>query len=152
MLHTNWKKLSVAGLLLPVFWRSWLFWYNLLFTGCAGSSLLWGLFSSWDEQGLLLVVVLGLFTEAASLAAAHRLQSVQALTVVVPGLQSTGSTIMVCGLSCSALGNRTPNQGSNPSLWHWQMDSLPLSHQGSSWNSLHSLSSIIFTHLISTQS
>ena len=104
------------------------------------------------SRGYFLVVVLGLFTEAASLAAAHRLQSVQALTVVVPGLQSTGSTIMVCGLSCSALGNRTPNQGSNPSLWHWQMDSLPLSHQGSSWNSLHSLSSIIFTHLISTQS
>ena len=37
------------------------------------------------SRGYFLDVVLGLFTEAASLAAAHRLQSVQALTVVVPG-------------------------------------------------------------------
>ena len=57
------------------------------------------------SRGYFLDVVLGLFTEAASLAAAHRLQSVRALTVVVPGLQSTDSTVVAYGLNCSALSN-----------------------------------------------
>ena len=32
-----------------------------------------------------------------------------------------------------------PNQGSNPCLLHWQVDSLPLKHQGSLDNSLYLL-------------
>ena len=47
------------------------------------------------------------------------------------GLHSTGSIVVVHGLSyCTACGN-FPDQRSNPCLWHWQVDSLPLSHQGS---------------------
>ena len=34
-------------------------------------------------------------------------------------------------LSCSAAYGIFPDQGSKPSLWHWQADSLPPSHQGS---------------------
>ena len=52
------------------------------------------------------------------------------------------------GLSCSVACGIFPTQGSNPCLQHWQVDSLPLSHQGSSkvcfcfnswlsWLSLH---------------
>ena len=35
-------------------------------------------------------------------------------------------------LSCSATCGTFPDQGSNPCLLHWQADSFPLSHQGSS--------------------
>ena len=50
---------------------------------------------------------------------------------MAPGLQSTGSTLVVHGLSCSVECGILRGQGSNPSLLHWQADSLPLSHQGS---------------------
>ena len=38
---------------------------------------------------------------------------------------------MVHGLGCSAACGIFQDQGSNPCLPHWQVDSLPLSHQGS---------------------
>ena len=38
---------------------------------------------------------------------------------------------MACGLSCSVACGIFPDQGSNPCFLHWQVDSLPLSHQGS---------------------
>ena len=41
------------------------------------------------------------------------------------------------GLSCSVACGIFLDQGSNPCLLHWQVDSLPLSHQGSlEWGSL----------------
>ena len=46
-------------------------------------------------------------------------------------LWSTGSAVVVRGLSCSKACGIFPDQGSNPHLLHWQADSLPLSHQGS---------------------
>ena len=42
------------------------------------------------------------------------------------------SLVVVHGLSCSAACGIFPDQVSNPCLLHWQMDSLPLSHQGTS--------------------
>ena len=52
-----------------------------------------------------------------------------------PSLRLPGSErrlgVVVLGLSCSAAGGIFPDQGSNPCLLHWQVDSLPLSHQGS---------------------
>ena len=39
---------------------------------------------------------------------------------------------MVHGLSFSLACSSIPDQGSNPCLLHWQVGSLPLSHQGSS--------------------
>ena len=38
---------------------------------------------------------------------------------------------MAHGISCSVACGTLLDQGSNPCLWHWQADSLPLSHQGS---------------------
>ena len=59
------------------------------------------------------------------------------------GLQSlrlsgsrTGSVVVAYGLSCSAACGIFLDQGSNPCLLHWQMDSLPLSHQGSPYPQL----------------
>ena len=51
--------------------------------------------------------------------------------IVAPGLWSTGSIVVAHWLSCSTACGIVPDQGSNPCLLHWQVDSLPLSHQGS---------------------
>ena len=51
--------------------------------------------------------------------------------VVAAGLWSTGSIVGVRWLSCSTTCGIFPDQGSNPCLLHWQVDSLPLSHQRS---------------------
>ena len=45
--------------------------------------------------------------------------------------QSTGSVVVVYGLSCSAACEIFLDQGLNSCLLHWQADSLPLSHQRS---------------------
>ena len=45
--------------------------------------------------------------------------------------ESTGSTVVVHELSCSATREIFPDQGLNLCLPHWQMDFSPLSHQGS---------------------
>ena len=58
------------------------------------------------------------------------------LVVVIPRLESTGSIVVARGVSCSAACGVFPDQGSNPFLLQWQVDSLPLSHQGSSVGSL----------------
>ena len=52
-------------------------------------------------------------------------------------LRSTGSrradsVVVAHGLSCSAACGIFPDQGSNPCPLHWQADSQPLRHQGSS--------------------
>ena len=67
-------------------------------------------FSHWGEQGLLFLVVYGLFTVVASLVE-HTLGCV--------GFSSCSS----CGI--------VPDQGSNPHPLHWWADSEPLDHQGS---------------------
>ena len=43
-----------------------------------------------------------------------------------------GPVFVAHGLSCSLACGIFPDQGSNPRLLHWQADSLPQSHQGSS--------------------
>ena len=50
-----------------------------------------------------------------------------------PPLQSTGSVVVAHELSSSTACGISPDQGLNPCLLHWQADSQPLSHQGSSW-------------------
>ena len=55
---------------------------------------------------------------------------------MIPRLESTGSIVVARGVSCSAACGVFPDQGSNPFLLQWQVDSLPLSHQGSSVGSL----------------
>ena len=41
------------------------------------------------------------------------------------------SVVVAHGLSCSKACGIFPDQGLNPCLLHWQVDSLPLGHQGS---------------------
>ena len=53
------------------------------------------------------------------------------LVVVALGLQSTGSVGVERRHSCSVTCGIFPDQGLNPCLLDWQVDSLPLSHQGS---------------------
>ena len=48
---------------------------------------------------------------------------------------STGSVVVVHGLSCSTACGILLEQGLNPCLLHWQADALPLNYQRSpSWN------------------
>ena len=62
------------------------------------------------------VAVRGLFITVASL-------------IVAPGLQSTGSVVVIRGLSCLTACGIFPGQGFKPCPWHRQADSLP-SRQG----------------------
>ena len=48
------------------------------------------------------------------------------------GFRHAGSVIVTHGPSCSAACGIFPDQGSNPCALHWQADSQPLRHQGSS--------------------
>ena len=52
----------------------------------------------------------------------------RASVIAAPGLQSTGSVVVVHGLSCSVACGIVPDQGANPCLLDWQVDSLPRSH------------------------
>ena len=54
-----------------------------------------------------------------------------AFVVMVPRFQSTGSIAVVHRLSCFMSCGIFLDQGSNLCLLHWQVDSLPQSHQGS---------------------
>ena len=89
--------------------------------GLVGSSLLHADFFS-------LVAV----SRSFSLVAVHRLLIVVASLVAELSLSDTwASVIMAHGLSCSTSGGIFLEQGSNPCLLHGQVDSLPLSPQGS---------------------
>ena len=70
-------------------------------------------------------------TAVASLVVEHGPKGVWTSTVAVPGLRGTGSTVVRHRLSCSEACEIFPDQGSNLCLLHWQVYSLPLSHQGS---------------------
>ena len=66
---------------------------------------------------------------------AHRLPQLRHVGSVVaaPRLQSTGLIFVVPRLNCSMACGIFLDQGSNcPCFLHWQVDSLPLTHQGSS--------------------
>jgi len=78
-----------------------------------------------------LVAVWGLLTVVASLVPGHELQGAHASRVVALGLsilQFLGSRAH--GLSCFATCSIFPDQGLNLHLLCWQVDSLPLNHQG----------------------
>ena len=90
--------------------------FSILFIclfGCAGSSLLSGLFSSCGERGLL-----SRFSDFSCCRSW--------------ALHARASAAVVHRLSCLPACGIFQDQGSKPCLLHWQVDSLPLSHQGSS--------------------
>ena len=108
-----------------------LFLFVLVFAATRGLSLV---AVSWGYS----LVVSGLLSAVASLVVEHRLQvgRLQSLwhvgsAVAAHGLQSTGSVALAHGLCCSMACGVLLHQGSNPCLLYWQVDSLPLSHQGS---------------------
>ena len=59
------------------------------------------------------------------------LSATRASEAAAPSLQSTSSVVVVEGLSCITACEIFLDQGLNLCLLHWQVDSLPLSHQGS---------------------
>ena len=86
-------------------------------------------FSSCSKLGLFFVAVRG-HCGGSSYCGALALGCVGSI-VVAPGLQSTGSVVVAHGLSCSVARGIVLDQRSNPCLLYWQVESLPLSHQGS---------------------
>ena len=52
------------------------------------------------------------------------------------GSRRTGSVVVAHRLSCSVACGIFLDQGLNPCPLHWQVDSLPLRHQGSPWLSI----------------
>ena len=102
---------------------SFFFLLNLFSFGCAGSSLLRGLFSSCQEWGLLFIAV-------------HRLLIVGA------------SPILEYRLSCSQACRIFPDQGSNLCSLHWQMHSKPMDHQRSPCFSFLKMSSTYVSTVI----
>ena len=98
---------------------------------CAGSSLLHGLSLVVESGSYSLAVVRGLLIKVAS-PVEHGLQGMQDSVVVAPRLQSIGLIVVTHGLTCSTTCEILPDQGLNPCFLHYQVDSLPLSHQGNS--------------------
>ena len=85
--------------------------YLCIIFGCAESLLLCGLFPFVASGGRSVVAVASL---------------------VEGGLRGMPASARAArGLSCSAIRGIFPDQGSNPCLLHWQVDSPPLSYQGS---------------------
>ena len=72
---------------------------NFIF-GCAGSSLLCRLSLVAVNRGCSLVLVHWLLIAVASLVAEHKLYGTWASIVATSGPQSTGSIVVVHGLSC----------------------------------------------------
>ena len=88
-----------------------------------------------ESRGYSPVAVHGLLITVASLAAEHGAHGFSSystwLTAVVPGLQSTGSVVVAHRPSGPKACGIFPDQGLNLCPLHWQVDSLPLSYQGS---------------------
>ena len=103
--------------------------FYLFIFGCAGSWLLHEIFSSCGEQ--LLLSSCSAQVPHCSGFSLHRLQGAWASVDEATGLQSTGTIVVVYRLSCSWACGIFLDQGSNLCLLHWQVNSLPLSHQGS---------------------
>ena len=77
----------------------------------------------WAYSPLMVCVAVGSLVE-------HRLQGFPAAVVAVPRLQSTGSIVLSVGLVALRHVGSSLNLHFLRHL-HWQVNSLPLSHQGS---------------------
>ena len=83
--------------------------------------------------GYSVVGVVGFSLQWKAQALGRRLQLLQHVrsAAVAPGLESTGAIAVMHRLRCSVTCGIFPDHGSNPCLLMWQVDSLPLNHQGS---------------------
>ena len=59
------------------------------------------------------------------------------------GSRCVGSVVVVYRLSCSKTCGIFPDQGSNPCSLHWQVDSQPLDHRGSTYMVVFPLSVVL---------
>ena len=122
------------------FFNKFIYFIYFYFWLCCVLAAARGLSPAMASGGLLPVVVHTPLTAAASATVEHRLQAhgPQQLwhmgsVVVARRLQSTGSVVVVHGLSCSVACGILLHQDSNPHPLLWQADSQPLHHQGSPW-------------------
>ena len=99
----------------------WLCWVIIALLGLSLGSV---------SRGLLLLVLRGLLCSEKLLL-----------------LWSKGSVAMAHGLSCLVACGIVPDQGLNPCLLHWQVDSYPLHRQGSSRNSIKKKILVHLDHL-----
>ena len=90
---------------------------GLVTLGCSSGASHCGGFSCWQSMG----------SRGRGFQKSQHMGSV----VAVPGLYSTDSVVVAPGLSCSEACGIFPDQGWNPCLLQWEVDSLPLSHQWS---------------------
>ena len=114
-------------------WVRLFFFKKLFIFGCGVSSLLLRLFSSFSKWEPL-----SSCSVRASLAVEHKLSGKRTAVVAERGLSScssrlysTSSVVVLYGLSYSMVCGIFLDQISNLCLLHWQVDFLPLSHQGS---------------------
>ena len=128
-MHCDW------GLRMEIFILCYVFIYLCIVSGCAVSSLPLGLFSSCSERGLL---------SSCSAWPPHY----RGFSCCRARALDTGSVVVWHGLGCSVTRGNLPDQGSNPCLLHWQVDSLPLSHQGSLQMGLYSHESNLLSLLL----
>ena len=84
----------------------------------------WGFSLVAARMGCCLVVVRGRLISVACCAA-------QVLGIQASAVWHVGSVVVAHGLSFSEAHGTFLEQGSNPCLLQWQVDSIPLSHQGS---------------------
>ena len=103
----------------------------LFIFGCTGFSLLQRLFSSCRERGLLFSCYM-----RASHCSGFSFCRVWALghmgfSSCSSWALSPDSIVVAQGLSSSVAYGIFPDQGSNPRLLHWQVDSLTMNHQES---------------------
>ena len=117
---------------------SLLFWVSLffkfIFIICAGFSLLCRLFCSCTMRGSLSICHAqashcGGFSCCRAQALGH--MGFSSCSVWAQQLRFLGPGAQAHRVSCSMACGIFLDQGSNPCILHWQVDSLPLSHQGS---------------------
>ena len=104
--------------------------FTYVFLAVLGLRCCWG-FSVDMVSRAALVAVRRLLTVVASLVAEHRLWGAWPSVVSAPGLYSPGSVAVVHGPGCPKAYGTLPDQVLNPCPLHLQVDSLPLSYQGS---------------------
>ena len=89
----------------------------------------WAFLQLWQVGAALQLQCMG-FSLQWLLQWEQNLQGMWAFIVAAPGVQSVHSIVVTLELGCSVECRIFLNQGSSPCLLHWQVDSLPLSHQG----------------------
>ena len=116
-----------------IFFNDCIYFYFFSF-GCCGSPLLHGFFWLWPVGASVSLWWVGFSLQWLSCCGARALGHLGS-AAVAPGLWSVGSVVVAHGLSSPACAI-FPDQGSNPCLLHWSVDSLPPGHLGKLENTL----------------